>query len=98
MLDPAVILLDEPAAGINPTLVERLAELIRALNAAGKTFVVVEHDMQFVLSLCDPVIVLSRGAVIAAGPPAAVSADPVVLDAYLGADFAVEADPIGSAR
>ena len=67
MLDPAVILLDEPAAGINPSLVQRLAELIRALNAAGKTFLIVEHDMQFVLSLCDPVIVLSRGAVIASG-------------------------------
>ena len=98
MLDPAVILLDEPAAGINPTLVERLAGLIRALHAAGKTFLIVEHDMQFVLSLCDPVIVLSRGAVIAGGAPDAVSADPAVLEAYLGDDFTLEADPIGSAR
>ena len=94
MLDPAVILLDEPAAGINPTLVARLTELISALNAAGKTFLIVEHDMQFVLSLCDPVIVLSRGAVIATGPPTAVSADPAVLESYLGDDFVAE--PIGS--
>ena len=94
MLDPAVILLDEPAAGINPTLVERLAELIRALNAAGKTFVVVEHDMQFVLSLCDPVIVLSRGAVIACDRPEIVSSDPEVLEAYLGQDFRADPAPI----
>ena len=53
MLDPAVILLDEPAAGINPTLLQRLSELIRSLNAAGRTFVIVEHDMHFVLSLAD---------------------------------------------
>ena len=53
MLDPAVILLDEPAAGINPTLLRRLSDLIVALNQAGRTFVIVEHDMHFVLSLAD---------------------------------------------
>lgn len=84
MLDPAVILLDEPAAGINPTLVQRLGELIRALNAAGRTFVIVEHDMPFVLGLCDPVVVLARGQVIATGPPTTISVDPAVMEAYLG--------------
>ncbi|MDP9133345.1 MAG: branched-chain amino acid ABC transporter ATP-binding protein/permease [Actinomycetota bacterium] len=96
MLDPAVILLDEPAAGINPTLVRRLADLIRALNDTGRTFVVVEHDMHFVLSLCDPVVVLSRGTVIADGKARAVSTDPAVLEAYLGDDFVPDEISVGS--
>jgi branched-chain amino acid transport system permease protein len=96
MLDPAVILLDEPAAGINPTLLQRLASLIRLLNASGRTFVIVEHDMHFVLSLADQATVLARGKVIAAGEPAAVSGDPVVLEAYLGDDFVLEPTTIGS--
>lgn len=96
MLDPAVILLDEPAAGINPTLLQRLASLIRSLNASGRTFVIVEHDMHFVLSLADQATVLARGKVIAAGEPAAVSGDPVVLEAYLGDDFVLEPTTIGS--
>ena len=98
MLDPAIILLDEPAAGINPTLVKRLAALIRTLNNSGRTFVIVEHDMHFVMSLSDPVVALARGRVIAAGTPAEVCDDPAVLDAYLGDDFVLEADTIGSAR
>jgi branched-chain amino acid transport system permease protein len=96
MLDPAVILLDEPAAGINPTLLQRLAELIRALNATGRTFVIVEHDMHFVLSLADRATVLAHGKVIASGDPAAVSTDPAVLEAYLGDDFVLEPTTIGS--
>ena len=76
MLDPAVILLDEPAAGINPTLLQRLSELIRSLNAAGRTFVIVEHDMHFVLSLADRATVLARGRVIATGDPARSAATP----------------------
>jgi branched-chain amino acid transport system permease protein len=98
MLDPDVILLDEPAAGINPTLLRRLSGLIRALNASGRTFVIVEHDMQFVLSLADQAVVLARGRVIATGPPAEVSADHAVLEAYLGDDFVLAADTTGSGR
>ena len=60
MLDPKLIMLDEPAGGINPTLIERI-EMIRELNANGKTFLIVEHNMPFVLGLCNPVLVLARG-------------------------------------
>ncbi|MDX6585112.1 MAG: branched-chain amino acid transport system ATP-binding protein livM [Solirubrobacterales bacterium] len=96
MLDPAVILLDEPAAGINPTLLRRLAGLIRALNETGRTFVIVEHDMHFVLSLADQATVLAHGKVIATGEPATVSTDPAVLEAYLGDEFVLEPTTIGS--
>ncbi len=82
--DPAVLLLDEPAGGVNPTLINQLAARIRDLNADGKTFLVVEHNMEFVMSLCDEVTVLSQGRTLISGTPAVVRADPAVLDAYLG--------------
>ena len=69
MLDPKLILLDEPAGGINPTLIARMAEMIRELNARGKTFLIVEHNMPLVLGLCDPVLVLARGSCICTGAP-----------------------------
>jgi ABC-type branched-subunit amino acid transport system ATPase component len=84
MLDPKLILLDEPAGGINPRLVDRIVELIRTLNAQGTTFLLVEHNMPMVLGLCDPVIVVARGSVLAQGPPEEIRRDPLVLDAYLG--------------
>jgi ABC-type branched-subunit amino acid transport system ATPase component/ABC-type branched-subunit amino acid transport system permease subunit len=90
MLDPKLIMLDEPAGGINPTLIERLGEMIRELNARGKTFLVVEHNMPFVLGLCRPVLVLARGQRIAHGSPEEIQRDPKVLDAYLGEDFVLE--------
>ena len=90
MLDPKVILLDEPAAGINPTLLRRLALLIRALNESGRTIVIVEHDMHFVMPLSDIAIVLARGSVIAAGEPSTISSDRAVLEAYLGDDFMLD--------
>ena len=68
MLDPKLIMLDEPAGGINPTLIERMGEMIRELNPHGKTFLIVEHNMPFVLGLCDPVHVLARGATMARAP------------------------------
>lgn len=90
MLDPKLILLDEPAGGINPTLVERIAGMIRELNRQGKTFLIVEHNMPLVLDLCDPVLVLARGSCISQGTPEGIQRDPKVLDAYLGEDFAIE--------
>jgi branched-chain amino acid transport system permease protein len=90
MLDPKLIMLDEPAGGINPTLIERMGDMIRELNAAGKTFLIVEHNMPFVLGLCNPVRVLNRGACICEGGPGEIQKDPKVLDAYLGDDFVLE--------
>lgn len=82
--EPSVILLDEPAGGINPTLIGQLAERIRTLNKQGVTFLIVEHNMEFVMSLCDKVMVLHRGSKLAEGAPAEVRANPAVLEAYLG--------------
>jgi branched-chain amino acid transport system permease protein len=90
MLDPRLIMLDEPAGGINPTLIDRMGDMIRELNAQGKTFLIVEHNMPFVLGLCDPVLVLASGSCICQGTPAHIQSDPRVLDAYLGADFVLE--------
>ena len=94
MLEPKLIMLDEPAGGINPTLIERMGEMIRALNAQGTTFLIVEHNMPFVLGLCNPVLVLARGSCICEGTPDHVQRDPRVLDAYLGDDFKLE-EPAG---
>ena len=82
--DPAIVLLDEPAGGVNPSLIQHLAGRIRELNAAGKTFLIVEHNMDFVMSLCGHVTVLDYGTVVASGAPAIIRSDPRVLDAYLG--------------
>jgi branched-chain amino acid transport system permease protein len=89
-LDPKLIMLDEPAGGINPSLIEQMADMIRELNRRGKTFLIVEHNMPLVLSLCDPVFVLARGACISSGTPAEIQSDPLVLDAYLGDDFSAD--------
>jgi branched-chain amino acid transport system permease protein len=95
MLDPKLIMLDEPAGGINPTLIERIGDMIRELNARGTTFLIVEHNMPFVLGLCNPVLVLARGQAIASGTPDTIQRDPKVLDAYLGEDFRLE-QPVGA--
>jgi neutral amino acid transport system ATP-binding protein len=85
--DPAIILLDEPAGGVNLSLVNHIAARIRELNGAGKTFLIVEHNMEFVMGLCHQVTVLDSGTVVAAGPPDIVRTDRRVLDAYLGEDI-----------
>jgi ABC-type branched-subunit amino acid transport system ATPase component/ABC-type branched-subunit amino acid transport system permease subunit len=98
MLDPRLILLDEPAGGINPVLIDRMSEMIRELNSYGKTFLIVEHNMPFVLGLCDPVHVLARGRTMASGTPAQIQKDPAVVDAYLGDDFVLEAADVAPVR
>jgi branched-chain amino acid transport system permease protein len=84
MLDPKLILLDEPMGGINPAVVDRLVHLIRELNGQGITFLIVEHNMPVVLDLCDPIIVIARGKQLAEGSAREIQKDSVVLDAYLG--------------
>jgi branched-chain amino acid transport system ATP-binding protein len=83
---PKLLLLDEPAGGVNPTLIKHLADRIRELNKAGKTFLVVEHNMEFVMDLCHQVTVLSQGTPIVSGTPEEVRSNPAVLDAYLGGE------------
>ncbi len=82
--EPRVILLDEPAGGVNPTMINHLAERIRALNQRGVTFLIVEHNMEFVMGLCDRVMVMHRGTKIAEGTPSQVRQNAAVLEAYLG--------------
>jgi ABC-type branched-subunit amino acid transport system ATPase component len=84
--DPEIVLLDEPAGGVNPSLINHIGDRIRELNAAGKTFLIVEHNMDFVMGLCHDIAVLDSGTVVATGPPEQIRANPRVLDAYLGTE------------
>jgi neutral amino acid transport system ATP-binding protein len=82
--NPDVILLDEPAGGVNLTLINEIAEKIRTLNKDGKTFLIVEHNMEFVMQICDAVTVMHQGVDLVSGTPEEVRNNPDVLDAYLG--------------
>ena len=84
MIDPNLVLLDEPAAGINPALLESLLERIVELNRRGVTFLLIEHNMDVVMQLCDPVVVMAQGRVVMQGTPQEVRSDARVIEAYLG--------------
>ncbi len=85
MTDAKLVLLDEPGAGVNPTLLLKIRDMITKLREdRGYTFCVIEHDMDLIASLCHPVIVLAEGTVLAQGSMAEVRSNPQVLDAYLG--------------
>jgi branched-chain amino acid transport system ATP-binding protein len=85
MAGPRLVLLDEPAGGVNLTMLANLKERLAAINAEqGATFVVIEHNMDFVMSLCTRVLVLAEGRLLAEGAPDAVRSNPAVIEAYLG--------------
>jgi branched-chain amino acid transport system ATP-binding protein len=84
MIEPKMILLDEPAAGVNPALLESLVEKIQALHAQGVTFLIIEHNMDLVMRLCHPIVVMAEGKVILQGGAEEIQRHPDVIDAYLG--------------
>jgi ABC-type branched-subunit amino acid transport system ATPase component len=84
MAEPRLIMLDEPAGGVNPRLLEDIVDRIHALHESGVTFLIVEHNMDLVMSLCDSVVVMAEGHVLRQGTPREIQADDRVLSAYLG--------------
>lgn len=102
MMDPTVVMLDEPMAGVNPALTESLLQHVKSLREDGMTVVFVEHDMDVIRDISDWVVVMAQGRVIAEGRPGTLSSNKAVVDAYLGAhhdqalEFDAEGNPVGS--
>ncbi len=87
MTDPDMLLLDEPMAGVNPTLEQKLLDRIHALRDEGLTFLLVEHDMDVIMEHCDPILVMHQGQILAEGSPTDIRNNDRVIDAYLGEDI-----------
>jgi branched-chain amino acid transport system ATP-binding protein len=101
LAEPSILMLDEPAAGLNTAESDDLRALLERVSARGVTLLLVEHDMQFVRQLCDHVVVLNFGQLIFQGTPEEVHRDPAVLEAYLGSDaqpMAMQPDDIAQGR
>lgn len=94
-LSPKLLLLDEPAAGMNPSETVDLMKFIKALNKDGITIVVIEHDMKFIMNLCDRIVVINHGTKLAEGTPGEVSKNKDVIEAYLGADLSIKKNKRG---
>jgi branched-chain amino acid transport system ATP-binding protein len=93
MVEPTMVMLDEPMAGVNPALTQSLLGHVKDLREQGMTVLFVEHDMDMVRDISDWVVVMAQGKIVAEGPPDVVMADPAVIDAYLGAHHDAELAP-----
>ena len=92
---PKIVVLDEPVAGVNPSRIREIEAALQQLNRAGETFLIVEHNVEFITNLCDHVLVLEQGRLLAEGAPKTIRTDARVLDAYLGRERQAERDPAG---
>jgi branched-chain amino acid transport system ATP-binding protein len=92
MSDPKVILLDEPAAGVNPTLLEEIIDRIRDIHSQGMTFLIIEHNMELVMRLCSSILVMAEGDILMRGAPEEIRSDPRLIDAFLGGGTSLKND------